>query len=66
MSIFNGLYYKSSNTHRNVKKGNFDGLDRPKGFAHMFKQEEKPKPMTPVSPHHPIAHSIRMRGVKFD
>ena len=54
---------------RRVKKAvSTESLDRPfpkKGFAAIFKKEEsKFIPATqPVSPHHPNAHTIRMRGI---
>ena len=53
---------------RVVKKVNTDSLDRPypkKGFASILKKDEaKYVPKTsPVSPHHPNAHTIRMRGI---
>lgn len=53
---------------RRVKKAvNTDSLDRPtvkKGYAHIFKKDEPVQSTEPVSPHHPNAHTIRMRGIQ--
>lgn len=53
---------------RVVKKVNTDSLDRAfpkKGFASILKKDEaKYVPKTsPVHPHTPNAHSLRMRGI---
>lgn len=52
---------------RVAKAVNTDSLDRPfpkKGYASILKQNEsKVQPTGPVSPHHPNAHAIRMRGI---
>ena len=54
---------------RVVKKVNTDSLDRPvypsKGFASILKKDESkfvPK-TSPVHPHTPNAHSLRLRGI---
>lgn len=59
------------NMFRNSKKrvtkgGNTDSLDRPTvktGYAHIFKQDKPVQSVEPVSPHHPVAYTIRMRGI---
>lgn len=52
---------------RVAKSDNMDSLDRPivkPGYAHVFKSENPVKRIEPVSPHHPVAYSIRMRGIR--
>lgn len=56
----------SKKDRRVAKSVNTDRLDRPtvkKGYAHIFKQDEPVESTKPVSPHHPVAHAIRMRGI---
>lgn len=59
----------SKKERRVTKAGNTDSLDRPdfsKGYASILKQDE-PKYVqktNKVSPHCPVAHSIRMRGIQ--
>lgn len=56
----------SKKDRRVAKSVNTDSLDRPtvkKGYAHIFKKDEPVESTKPVSPHHPVAHSIRMRGI---
>lgn len=56
----------SKKDRRVAKSVNTDSLDRPsvkKGYAHIFKKDEPVESTKPVSPHYPVAHSIRMRGI---
>ncbi len=56
----------SKKSRRVTKAVNTDSLDRPtvkKGYAHIFKQDEPVQSTEPVSPHHPNAYTIRMRGI---
>lgn len=49
---------------RVTKSDSMDSLDRPTvrtGYAHVLKSDN---PVQPVSPHHPVAYSIRMRGIR--
>ena len=71
--MYFGLPNLFQSKERRVKKSvNTDKLDRPtwtKGYAHILKQGSKEKqvdsePVKPVSPHHPNAHTVRMRGIQ--
>lgn len=56
----------SKKDRRVTKSINTDSLDRPnvkQGYAHVFKQGETVNPISPVSPHNPVAWSIRNRGI---
>lgn len=57
----------SKKDRRVAKSVNTDRLDRPtvkKGYAHIFKRDKPVQSTEPVSPHHPNAHTIRMRGIQ--
>ncbi len=66
--MYFGLPNLFSKKDRRVKKSaNTDSLDRPSvknGYAHIFKKDETVNPTSPVSPNHPVAYSIRMRGIQ--
>ncbi len=56
----------SKKDRRVTKSVNTDSLDRPtvkQGYAHVFRQGETVNPTSPVSPHNPVAWSIRNRGI---
>lgn len=51
---------------RVTKSDSMDSLDRPivrTGYAHIFKSDNSVKRIEPVSPLHPVAYTIRMRGI---
>lgn len=56
----------SSKERRVTKGSSTDSLDRPvlkTGYASIFKQDEQVQASKPVSPNHPVAWSIRNRGI---